>query len=161
MISGYKGYGETTMFKSLVIGTALSAAFLAMSACSFVGPWNQSVTVLSEPDKARVEINGIFVGVTPLDYSLRRNQDLIITLSKEGYHPVFLEAYTRPSAFGMADIAGGFLIGFPFLGLLSPAAWMYDPSTFSAYLSKTDDSVTLHLNTIDKAGEKVAKLPDK
>ena len=149
------------MFKSLIIGTALSAAFLAMSGCSFAGPWNQTVVVLSEPDKARVEINGTFVGVTPLNHSVRRNQNLIIKLSKEGYQSVFLDASTVPSILGLFDMLGGITFLCPFFGLLSPAAWKYDPSTFSAVLVKTSDSITLHLNSTDKAGEKVAPLPSK
>ena len=108
---------------------------LTMSSCSLLGSWNETLTITSEPDLARVEINGTYIGETPLKHSIRRNRDFTIKLSKEGHQTVFLEAVKSvPSALGILDIIGGSILLLPFLGFISPAAWRYEQSAFGVSL---------------------------
>jgi hypothetical protein len=92
------------------------------------------VSIVSEPNQARVEINGAYIGETPIEHAVRRNLDLVIKLSKEGYETVFLKAKSVPSTLGIADIIGGSILLLPFLGFISPAAWKYEPSSFGTTL---------------------------
>lgn len=103
-------------------------------ACSLFGPHMQTITVSSDPPGAEVRLNGDAVGTTPLRTQVARRDDLLVELRKPGYQTAYRHAERTLSTLGILDIVGGALILLPFLGLLSPAAWEQDPSTFGITL---------------------------
>ena len=60
-----------------------------MSSCATVFKGNHSkVKLRSEPQGARVFVNGIFHGETPLKLYLKSNKNYVIEFRKPGYKPV-------------------------------------------------------------------------
>ena len=106
-------------------------------ACSTFGSRYQAVRVSSDPSGAEVFVDGGLLGVTPLKARMRRNQDLILEVRKPGYDTGFRELDAgKPSTLGMLDMIGGCIILIPFFGMLSDAAWDYEPSTFIVHLDE-------------------------
>jgi hypothetical protein len=117
------------------MATAL-AGLLAVYAvgCSFVVPPNQSITINSNPSGAEVHLNGNFVGVTPGQYSVPRNQEQNVMITKDGYNPAMRTTTRQLSTTGILDIIGGILFLLPFLGLLSAGAWEQTPDNITVTL---------------------------
>ena len=72
----------------------MSLAGLLMAGCMVAGcgtlflPSSADITVNSNPVKAAVTIDGVTMGVTPLEVSLPTNRSYVISVSKEGYGTV-------------------------------------------------------------------------
>jgi hypothetical protein len=104
-------------------------------ACSLFGPRTQTLTVSSEPPGATVLVNGNTVGNTPLRTQVSRKEDLLIEVRKPGFETAFRSGYRGLSTLGIVDAIGAFLILVPIFGLLSPAAWEQEPSTYGVVLT--------------------------
>jgi hypothetical protein len=101
----------------------LAVVLVMHTACSAFGPRKQTLHIDSSPHGASVSINAAEMGRTPVSIEVRRNQDLLIEVSKLGYESEFLKPRPRmPSTLGILDMIGGVAFLFPFLGLLSDAA---------------------------------------
>jgi hypothetical protein len=96
----------------------------------------QTIGISSDPDRAKVTINGKYVGETPLEHQIRRSEVATILVKKDGYHSVTRSTNKTPSTLGAVDMVGGYFCILPFLGLLSGAAWEQSPSTFVVVLEK-------------------------
>lgn len=70
-------------------------------------------TITSEPEKAKVYVNGLYVGTTPTTTSLKKDRDYNILVKKEGYEDASA-VITR--SFNAVAI----------LNLLSPLCWVVD-----------------------------------
>lgn len=59
---------------------------LSVSGCGtlFSGT-SELVTISSDPEKAKVYVNGAYIGLSPASASLKRDQDHVIVVKKEGY----------------------------------------------------------------------------
>lgn len=112
----------------------------AVCACSLFGPRTQTITVSSDPSGATVIVNGNAVGSTPLQTRVSRREDLLVEVREKGYETAYRSGYRTLSTLGILDIIGGFLILVPFFGLLSPAAWENEPSTFGVVLTPEADA---------------------
>jgi hypothetical protein len=55
------------------------------------------VSILSTPDGADIEVDGVFLGNTPSDLSLAEGQK-IIRISKKGYHPYERTLQVQPNS---------------------------------------------------------------
>jgi hypothetical protein len=103
--------------------------------CSLFGPRMQTITVSSEPSAAIVIVNGNRVGKTPLRHQVRRGEDLLLEVRKEGYEVYYRSSHRTLSTLGILDVIGGSIILAPFFGLFSAAAWEHEPSTFGLILT--------------------------
>lgn len=114
-------------------------AALVLSSCSTFGSPYQDIRVASDPPGAGVYIDDVRVGVAPGSFPVRRNQSLAVEVRKPGYRSEILILDGRkPSTLGLLDMIGGSVILVPFLGLLSDAAWDYNPSAFAVRMSKSE-----------------------
>jgi hypothetical protein len=105
-----------------------------LAGCSLFGSRKQILTVSSEPSGAEVLIGGMVVGTTPLQYEVERGGSLLVEVKKSGYQPQYRTTSRHLSSLGIADVIGGWIWLLPFLGLLSNAAWEYDPATYGFIL---------------------------
>jgi hypothetical protein len=117
--------------------TALLVA-IASTGCSVFGSNTQMVTISSEPEGARVTVNGQRAGETPLRMRVSRSEDLLVEVRKAGYETAFRSSHRTLSGLGIADVVGGSVWLVPLFGLLSSAAWEHDPSTFAFLLEPQD-----------------------
>lgn len=108
--------------------------------CSFAGPQTQMLTINSDPSGADVIINGRTVGKTPLQYEVDRGQDAMIQISKAGYRTEHIGTTRSLSEMGWLDIVGGCFLIVPWIGLVSPGAYMHEPDMFQVTLRPLADT---------------------
>ena len=70
--------------KLLIAVVALVALATGGCATMFTGS-TQQLTVSSQPPGARVMLNGVYSGVTPVALLLKTEHDYVLTLQREGY----------------------------------------------------------------------------
>jgi hypothetical protein len=113
----------------IVLTTTQSCATL------FTGT-KDTVYIQSQPTGAKIEINGMEVGTTPTSLQLKRKDNPVILLKKEGYHN---KMFSPTKAFNNVAIVNlGNLLG-----------WVIDVSTgaINVYDKKTYD---IKLDSIEK-----------
>ena len=69
------------IFKSIL----LSSVLLLSSCATIISGSRQNVEIASEPTSAKVYINEIEIGNTPVQKNLKRNQDYNLVLKLDGY----------------------------------------------------------------------------
>jgi hypothetical protein len=117
-------------------GLPASLALAAwLSGCSWLGPWKQQIVVSSDPPGATVLINGEPVGKTPLRTKISRAKGFLLEIQLEGYETDYPPTHRTMSALGIIDTLLGSVVFVPWLGLLSPAAWKYEPEVFGVTLT--------------------------
>ncbi len=81
------------------------------SCCSIFNGSSQDVGISSNPAGATVTINGAYKGVTPLALDLKRSDNHLVTIEKEGYE-TFSQTLTKStSGWVWGNIVFGGLIG--------------------------------------------------
>jgi hypothetical protein len=86
-------------FLSLLLCSVL---LLSTSACGtlFSGT-SELVTITSEPEKSKVYVNGAYIGITPASVSLKRDQDHVILVKKEGFDDATATLTRKFNAIGL------------------------------------------------------------
>ena len=113
---------------------------LLSSSCGtlFTGSSNL-VGINSEPEKAKVYVNGMYIGLTPTSASLKRDKDHSIVLKKEGYEDA--SAVITRSFNGVA-----------ILNLLSPICWIVDIVTGGMWKFERE-GITVEMEPIKTASK--------
>lgn len=90
---------------------SLIVIVLTASACAtIVDGTSQPVTFNSEPNRAKIFINGVQVGVTPLTIPVKRAKHTVIVAKKDGYEEQQLPLQTKVNTYFWGNIlCGGFL----------------------------------------------------
>jgi len=122
------------MSKSLLRVLVAGMLVVVLSGCSLFGPRSQTITVSTDPAGAEVYFNGKSVGKSPLQYQARRSDDLMLEIRKPGYVTEYRNIDKTLSTVGLVDLIGGSVILVPFAGLLSSAAWEFEPASFGFVL---------------------------
>lgn len=99
----------------------------------------QRMTINSEPQNAKLYLNGNFVGTTPYTGSFKKSKDYNITVKKEGYVP------------GTA-VASRSLNAVAILNLTSPISWIIDIAT-GALWQFDQDGFTIPLEKTKTIGQ--------
>jgi hypothetical protein len=107
---------------------AVTVACCYLAACSLFGPRKETIMVSSDPPAAQVLASGTPVGLTPVQFEVRRDDNLFLEIRKEGYQTQYRTASRRLSTLGILDIVGGVILLLPLIGRLSAAAWEHDPA---------------------------------
>lgn len=117
---------------------AVSAASIAMfSGCAgmFSGE-TQMLTVKSNPEGAKVTINGMQIGQTPLTAPIVKKKDLLLTLSKDGYKDVTTPLNT---SFDPMALVGLFSYGTPITtDIQKGTAYQISPNYYQFDMQKTE-----------------------
>ena len=94
----------TASLLALVLLTTLSGC------ATIIDGTSQPVTFNSEPNRAKVFINGAQVGVTPLTIQVPRSKATIVVAKKEGYEEQQFPLQTKMNGYFWGNvISGGFL----------------------------------------------------
>jgi len=136
-----KGFREGTGGIAARAGTALLTGFMLtyLCGCSFFAPSTQPLSVTSDPQGARVEVNGNMVGETPVQYNIQRNRTALVTIRKDGYQTVTRSTSQKLSTWGILDIVGRVIWLVPILGLIAPGAWEQEGANISVVLPKKSE----------------------
>ncbi len=135
------------MKKTLGLFGILST-ILFLNGCGTLFTGTSSVfTISSEPGKAKVYVNGLYVGTTPISTSFKKDKDYNIVIKKEGYDDAST-VITR--SFNPVSI----------LNLLSPLCWIVDVVTGGVW--KFDrDGVTVTLDSVSKRTTQNSIVPSE
>jgi hypothetical protein len=87
-------------------------AVLAFSSCATIlEPGPDRIPVRSEPDGAKVLLNGMLVGVTPMLLNVNRADNCSLDLQKDGYQTIHLERDKVVAGWVFGNIILGGVIG--------------------------------------------------
>jgi hypothetical protein len=97
-----------------VRSAALLASVLACPGCATMfagGP--DLVPVSSKPDKARVFLDGVAVGVTPCTIEIKRTSEGVIRVEAPGYSPTTIDRDKVVNGWFFANVISPWLVGVP------------------------------------------------
>jgi hypothetical protein len=97
-----RGHNPSALFVSLM---------LILSGCAtIIDGTSQPVTFNSEPNRAKIFLNGAQVGVTPLTLQVQRSKTTVVVAKKEGYEEQQIPLQTKLNGYFWGNvISGGFL----------------------------------------------------
>jgi hypothetical protein len=96
----------------IIIRTFLLSSILFLSSCAtIISGSRQIVEITSEPSSAKVYINEIEIGQTPVQKNLKRNQEYQLTLKLDGYKTYETKLEKKFNAWYIGNIVFGGLIG--------------------------------------------------
>lgn len=98
------------MSLKLLIATVFIAATL--SGCATVTRGTEEALVIeSDPSGADVKLSNGMTGTTPTSFKVKRKDNLVATISKNGYQPVTVNITSQVAGSGGAAMAGNVLVG--------------------------------------------------
>ena len=120
---------------------------LANGCASIIDGKQQEMTFNSEPDGAKITINGRQIGTTPMTTSIDRKKDQTLLIEKEGYKPVTMQLTTTLNGWFWGNILLGGVIGSTTDGI-SGAYVEYAPSQYYIPLTQIgDNNASLKIET--------------
>jgi hypothetical protein len=97
--------------KIIIKSILLLSAILLSSCATIISGSRQNVEITSEPSSAKVYINEIEIGNTPVQKNLKRNQEYQLILKLDGYKTYETKLERKFNAWFIGNIAFGGLIG--------------------------------------------------
>lgn len=148
------------IFKSIV----LLSVFMLSSCATIISGSRQNVEIASEPSSAKVYINEIEVGNTPIQQNLKRNQEYNVVLKLDGFETYETKLEKNFNAWYIGNIVFGGLIGIiidPITGAifkLKPEDISGNPKSGTTYNTEGGKLLIKISMDIDPNSEKVGQL---
>ena len=79
--------------------------------CAVIGPKYQKVPVTSNPPQAKITVDDKFVGQTPVNLKLRKNEEHLIRIEMDGYEPA--EIVVSPATGDKKSVGSAVMAGIP------------------------------------------------
>ncbi|WP_179338923.1 PEGA domain-containing protein [Winogradskyella ludwigii] len=149
-----------TIFKSILFLSVL----LLSSCATIISGSRQNVEITSEPSSAKVYINEIEIGQTPVQKKLKRNQEYQLTLKLDGYKTYETKLEKKFNAWYIGNVLIGGIIGLvidPITGAmhkLKPEEIDGNLKSGTTYETKSGNIFIKISMEIDKNSEKVGQL---
>ncbi|WP_179315208.1 PEGA domain-containing protein [Winogradskyella undariae] len=149
-----------TIFKSILFLSVL----LLSSCATIISGSRQNVEITSEPSSAKVYINEIEIGQTPVQKNLKRNQEYQLTLKLDGYKTYETKLEKKFNAWYIGNVLIGGIIGLvidPITGAmhkLKPEEIDGNLKSGTTYETKSGNIFIKISMEIDKNSEKVGQL---
>lgn len=97
---------------SIKLLVAIVGAILTLSGCATVTRGTEEALVIeSEPSGAQVKLSNGMTGTTPTSFKVKRKDNLIVTVSKQGYETASINVTSQVAGAGGAAMAGNVLVG--------------------------------------------------
>ena len=136
------------MILSTIINIKLTATRVALIALSIVltsgcativKGTTQGVSISSDPPGADVNVDGAFVGQTPLSVEMERKRDHLVTIERSGYESRTVPVVKSVGGAVWGNVLAGGLIGW---GVDATSGAQYDlsPATISVRLIESDSN---------------------
>lgn len=126
----------------------LLVALLQVGGCATVVKGSsQTVPVSSDPPGADVVVNNMQVGVTPTQVALRRKEDHLVTVQKEGYVPASVPVLKSIGGAVWGNILAGGIIG-----------WGVDATTGAQY-NLHPETIFVRLRPVESSDEEPSRKP--
>ena len=108
------------------------------SGCSMVVPGKQRFSVTASQPDAKIYVNGEYMGQGNIQTRVKRNNDVSVLVTKEGYIPVSRSIGTDFSITGILDIVFGYILLVPLIGLFFPGCRQLEQTNVAVTLEKED-----------------------
>jgi hypothetical protein len=109
--------------KQIILALLVMSTFLFQSCATIISGTSQKIPVTSNPSGAKISVDGIEIGYTPMELKLKRKHDHHILIEKQGYNPLEIRVFRKKnssllplSIFGNVFIFGPISLG---IGALS------------------------------------------
>lgn len=100
------------MLSRLVIPLSISIFLITLAGCATVTRGKDvSLLVESEPSGADIRLSTGQTGTTPSTFSVKRNESLVVTISKSGYETANINVTPQVADSGAVGAAGNVLAG--------------------------------------------------
>lgn len=149
----------------IILKSILLASVILLSSCAtIISGSRQNVEINSEPSSAKVFINEIEIGNTPVQQNLKRNQEYSLVLKLDGYETYETKLERKFNAWYIGNIAFGGLIGIiidPITGAmhkLKPEEINGSPKSGTTYNTESGKLFIKISMNIDSNSEKVGQL---
>lgn len=142
----------------------LSSITLLTSCATIVSGARQNVEISSEPSAAKVYINEVEIGNTPVQQKLKRNQEHQLVLKLDGYETYEMKLEKKFNGWYIGNIVFGGLIGIivdPITGAmykLKPEDIDENSENGATYGTKGGDLFIMIRMDIDQSAEKIGQL---
>jgi len=98
--------------RASAVTSLVMAVGMVVSGCATVTRGTtETVAIQSEPDGAKVELSSGQTCITPCSFELKRKNDYLVFLRKDGFQPVEMQIESRIAGAGVAGMAGNVLAG--------------------------------------------------
>ncbi len=123
---------------NFILPAILVTMFLITSCATLFAPKTHPLTVSSEPQDAEIYVNGLKMGTTPVELSLKADKSYTIEFRKEGYKTVTEIVNTKIGAGWLVlDVLTGFV---PVIIDAATGAWnKLDQEAVNAALVKQNE----------------------
>lgn len=128
---------QSAYIRMALVITILSLGVLSGCATILKGS-TQKIPVASDPSNADVTADGQLFGQTPMDLTLKRKRDHLVTISKKGYSPKSVAIVKSTGGAVWGNILAGGIIG-----------WGVDASTGAQY-NLSPESINVRLELLDE-----------
>lgn len=108
--------------------TLLAVTLFLTSCASIFDGTRDNVTFNSTPSQARVSVNGLEMGTTPATLRLKKSENQLIEISKEGYEPKRLMTTT---SFNNLALLNTVFWPFWLIDAATGAMWEVDPAYYN------------------------------
>lgn len=148
------------IFKTLLLSTVV----LFSGCATIISGSRQNVEITSVPSSAKVYLNEIEVGTTPIEKKLKRNQEYNLVLKLDGYETYETKLEKKFNAWYIGNLAFGGLIGIiidPITGAihkLKPEEIDGNPKSGTTYQTKDGKLVVKISMSINPNSEKIGQL---
>lgn len=122
-------------------GLAIFPLVILFGCATIMHGRSQDVLVTSQPQGATVKIDGAVKGVTPTKLTLRRNQDYILSIEKEGYAPAERTLKSGLSGWTFGNILLGGIVG-GVIDLAAGGAWKLSEDNIQVLLTPVSGEQT-------------------
>lgn len=113
---------------------AISATLMLSSCATIFTGTKQTVNIKTDPPAADVEVDGIKVGVTPMDVTLKKGfTGQTVSLKLNGYETKTFQPATTFNPVTVLNVIG--LLGFP-IDAATGAMMKYDPKVYEIKLEQ-------------------------
>jgi len=120
---------------------------LAVGCATIIHGTTQDISISSAPDQAEVWIDGSRMATTPTKVTLKRKDNYLVTIKKEGYKEATVKIEGSTSAWIIGNVVFGGIIGCG-VDLLTGGAYDLKPERLDINLTKLAelDGKTIHID---------------
>lgn len=119
--------------------------FLFSSCATILSSTSQRVNFTTEPPNAKVYINNVEVGKTPLLKDLKRNGNYLVKIDLEGYKPFEINLKRKFNPIVLANILLGGIVGL-IVDIATGAMYVISPDEIDIYLKDNKIAISPEKN---------------
>ena len=101
----------------IILALLVTSVFLFQSCATIIRGTTQKIPVTSNPLGAKIMVDGIEIGNTPIELKLKKKKSHLIRIEKQGYNPFEIRITRKPSF--LISFFGNAYLGGTIGGLLS------------------------------------------